>query len=162
MVGVYFLEHVFKAAQYIMIDHSELNPLWSGIICSWDQQDGIAVHHAQVLVRWDPHYGFPLLHKYILISDIIAVRYSFYYYYDSMSLSLNWQVDWFEGIEIFDFIVHAIGQSTSPGCILAQEYKEDDDLAVWCPIIPNNTFLATLISLVHLHPSNYYTIHIPP
>ncbi|KIM56860.1 hypothetical protein SCLCIDRAFT_131741, partial [Scleroderma citrinum Foug A] len=71
-------------------------------------------------------------------------------------------VNWFKGIEVFDFIVHAIGQTTSPGCMLAQEYREEDDLTVWHPIIPNNTFLATLISLVHLHLSNYYTIHIPP
>ena len=85
-----------------------------------------------------------------------------FFFDDSMSLSLNWQVDWFKGIEIFDFIVHAIRWSTSPGCILAQEYREDGDLAVWHPIIPNNTFLVTLISLVRLHPSNYYTIHIPP
>ncbi|KIM50864.1 hypothetical protein SCLCIDRAFT_33928 [Scleroderma citrinum Foug A] len=109
-VRAYFLEHAFKAAQYIVVDHPELNPPWSGILRSWDQWDGIAVHHAQVLVRWDPHYGFPLLHKYILSSDIIAV-------------------DWFEGIEVFDFIIHAIGRTTSPGCMLAQEYREEDDLA---------------------------------
>ncbi|KIM61786.1 hypothetical protein SCLCIDRAFT_9346 [Scleroderma citrinum Foug A] len=71
-IRAYFLEHAFKAVQYIVIDHLELNPPWSGIICSWDQQDGIVVHHTQVLVRWDPRYGFPLTHKYILKSDIIA------------------------------------------------------------------------------------------
>jgi len=84
------------------------------------------------------------------------------FFYDSVSLYLDQQVDWFEGIDIFDFVVHTIGRMTSPGCIITQEYREQGDLSIWRLIIPNNTFLATLISLVSLHLSNYYKIHVPP
>jgi len=84
------------------------------------------------------------------------------FFYDSVSLYLDQQVDWFEGIDIFDLIVHTIRQTTLPGCIITQEYREQGNLSIWHLIIPNNTFLAMLISLVSLHLSNYYTIHMPP
>jgi len=152
-VGAHFLEHAFKTAQYLVVDHPELNPPWRGILCSWDHHDGIEVHTAQVLVRWDPRYGFPLLHNYMFTSDTIVVCYSFFFH-DYIILYLDWQVGWFEGVDIFDFIVHTIGRTTSPGCIMTQEYREQGDLSIWRPMIPDNAFLATLISLVSFHISN--------
>lgn len=76
-VGAHFLEHAFKTVKYLVVDHPELSPPWRGILRSWNHQDGIEVHLAQVLVRWDPRYGFPLLHNYMLTLDAIIVRYFF-------------------------------------------------------------------------------------
>ena len=105
-------DNAFKVAQYLVVDHPELSPLWRGILRSWNHQDGIAVQHAQVLVRWDPHYGFPLLHNYILTSDIIVVCYPFFMILLVYTLTGRWT-----GLRALTFSVEV---ACAPGTICQQ------------------------------------------
>ena len=80
----------------------------------------------------------------------------------TFDLCFDWQVDWFQSTDISNFVIHIIGWTTSPGCMHPQEYSEQGGIGVWRPIIPNNALLATSISLVRLHLTTQYTIHILP
>lgn len=66
------------------------------------------------------------------------------------------------GVDISNFLVHIIGRTNSPGCIVPQEYTEQDGHSGWRLIVPNNAFLATLISLVRIHMTIDYTNYILP
>ena len=67
-------------------------------------------------------------------------------------------MNWFEGKDIFNFILYATGRIDSPGWLLTQEYHENENSVVWRPIVPNNAFLATIISLVSLCTLNYVAL----
>ena len=73
--GAHFVGHTFNAAQYVIVDQPEL--AWRGILRSWEKNIGILRQHAQMLVKWDPHYGFLLLHNYTFTSNAITVGHTF-------------------------------------------------------------------------------------
>ena len=115
---------------------------------------------AQELTTWDPWYGFPLLHNYTITMGSIVVH-------DQHFLMIPWshtlQLEWFAGEELFQFITHIVRQTASPTCIFMQEYQQHGDGAgVWGPAIPNNTLLATLISLVSVSLSIQFATDISP
>ena len=72
-VAAYFIEHAFKAAMYLMADQSGLDPQWQGILRSWDRKEGIPRPRAQWLIKWDVHYGYPLLHDCVPGQDLVVV-----------------------------------------------------------------------------------------
>ena len=72
--GSHFLKRMHSSASYLIVDHPELSPLWFGVLRSDVQSLGIPLAHAQELIRWDPQYGFPLLHNYIVTEGSIVVR----------------------------------------------------------------------------------------
>ena len=62
---------------------------------------------------------------------------------------IHLQLEWFANAETFQFITHAVGRTTSPACVFVQEYcQQGNGAGTWAPAIPNNAFLATLISFV--------------
>ncbi|KAF8833676.1 hypothetical protein BDN67DRAFT_985870, partial [Paxillus ammoniavirescens] len=105
--GSYFLHHAHKA----------------------DQASSIPVHLAQQLVRWDPQYRFPFLHKYQISDGFI-------------------KVDWFASDELFQFIVHTVSRTDSP-------VPDGAGCGVWGPAVPNNYLFSTLISLLELQLEDY-------
>lgn len=52
---------------HLVVDQPEWIPPLHGILRSFGEDRDKP--RAQVLSRWDPRYGFPLLHEYVLGSD---------------------------------------------------------------------------------------------
>ena len=78
--GSHFLKRMHSSASYLVVDHPELSPPWFGVLRSDLQSLGIPLSRVQELVRWDPRYGFPLLHNYTVTEGSIVVRDSTFLY----------------------------------------------------------------------------------
>ena len=144
--GSQFLQQVLTATKYLAVDHPELSPPWRGILREATQLYGIEQLLSQELVGWDPRYGLPLLHNYTIIAgNITASGSTFFCDFRTHAL----QIEWFTGEQLFQFIKHIVGQTTSPACIFVQTYRQyGNNAGVWSPAVPNNTLLATVIGMV--------------
>ena len=88
------------------------------------------------------YYTIMQLLKELLLRYVIRL-------YDSVYLYVTLQIYWFGNQQILDFTVHIVGNIKSPACVFVQEYLQNgQEAGLWAPAIPNNAFLATLISLV--------------